>query len=172
MSDYRRAYSPGGTYFFTLVTHNRVKRFADPHEVERLRTAFRHVKERHPFVIDAIVVLPDHIHALWTLPAGDHDFSMRWRLVKHKFSVGAAAPINHRGEKQIWQRRFWEHLIRDADDWANHMDYIHYNPVKHGYVCRPSDWPYSSFARCVERGWYSPEWGATCPEAIECMNPE
>lgn len=94
MSDYRRAYSPGGTYFFTLVTHKRVKRFADPHEVERLRTAFQRVKEKHPLVVDAIVVLPDHIHALWTLPKGDHDYSKRWRLIKHMFSVRAEAPVN------------------------------------------------------------------------------
>jgi putative transposase len=172
MSDYRRAYQPGGHYFFTLVTYNRVKRFCDPQEVERLRAAIRHVKAKHPFSIDAIVILPDHLHALWTLPLDDDDFSMRWRLIKHKFSVTVEAPVNHRGEKLIWQRRFWEHLIRDQEDWTRHMDYIHYNPVKHGYVGRPRDWPYSSFAHCVEQGWYSPEWGAICPETIQCMNPE
>ncbi len=172
MSDDRRAYRPGGTYFFTLVTHSQVKRFADPHEVERLRTAFRHVVAKRPLVIDAIVILPDHLHTLWTLPEGAPDFSTRWRLIKHTFSVGAQAPVNQRGERQIWQRRFWEHLIRDADDWENHMAYIHYNPVKHGYASHPRDWPYSSFTRCVERGWYGPDWGTTCPEGIKCMNLE
>ena len=94
MSDYRRVYQPGGHYFFTLVTHNRLTRFSDPHEIERLRAAFRHVKAQHPFSIEAIVILPDHLHALWTLPTGDDDFSLRWRLIKHKFSVGVEAPVN------------------------------------------------------------------------------
>ncbi|NCC23380.1 MAG: transposase [Alphaproteobacteria bacterium] len=170
MSEYRRAYVPGGHYFFTLVTHHRQPLFANPDHIDRLRTAFRHVKFAHPFVIEAIVILPNHLHALWKLPDGDDDFSTRWRLIKHKFSVGLDVSKNHRGEKAIWQRRFWEHLIRDQTDWTNHMDYIHYNPVKHGYVQRPADWPYSSFEGCVKKGWY--EATSTAPNHIEGMNPE
>jgi hypothetical protein len=92
------------------------------------------------------VILPDHLHSDWRLPDGDSDFSLRWRLIKHYVAAGMPAPTNRRGEKLVWQRRFWEHAIRDEDDWRRHVDYVHYNPVKHGYVSRPEDWPWSSFA--------------------------
>lgn len=172
MSEYQRAYIPGGHYFFTLVTHQRRPLFAKRELIERLGAAFRYVKFKHPFAIEAIVVLPDHLHTLWKLPDGDADFSGRWRLIKHKFSIGLDVPKNRRGEKLIWQRRFWERLIRDETDWANHMDYVHYNPVKHGFVQRPADWQYSSFARCVANGLYEETWGATTPDNIRGMSLE
>jgi REP-associated tyrosine transposase len=118
-----------------------------------------------PFEIGAIVVMPDHVHCIWRLPEGDGDFATRWRLVKRYFSVGFDAVVNRRDEKRIWQRRYWEHLIRDAEDWRRHMDYIHYNPVKHGYVSAPALWRSSSFRRAVEDGLYPADWGASTPPA-------
>ncbi|MDP2853154.1 MAG: transposase [Smithellaceae bacterium] len=160
MGNYRRVYRPGGCYFFTVVTHGRQGILNHPDVLERLRSAFRHVRTTRPFTIDAIVVLPDHLHCLWRLPLNDHDFSIRWRLIKHYVSTGIAAPINYRHEKAFWQRRFWEHLIRNEEDWRRHMDYIHYNPVKHGYTKNVSEWPYSSFRRAVKDGLYAPDWGS------------
>ena len=159
MSEYRRAYQEGGCYFFTVVTYERQRILDRRENIERLKKAFRHVMEQYPFVMDSVVILPDHLHCIWLLPGGDSDFSSRWRLIKRYFSIGIGAPIDHRGEKTVWQRRFWEHLIRNEDDWRKHVDYIHYNPVKHGYVLRPADWPHSSFQRAVDRGWYSVDWG-------------
>jgi len=132
MSDYRRAYIPGGCFFFTVVTHHRQPLFAEGRNIDRLRDGFRRAMAKHPFRIDAIVILPDHLHSVWRLPEGDADFSLRWRLVKHYLAAGVPAATNRRGEKLVWQRRFWEHAIRDEEDWRNHIDYIHYNPVKHG----------------------------------------
>ncbi len=152
MSQYRRLYCPGCCYFFTVVTYQRRPLLVA--NISRLREAFRYTKSKKPFIIDAIVVLPDHLHCLWQLPAGDLDFSGRWHQLKRYFSVGIDTPINDRQEKQVWQRRFWEHLIRDEEDWEKHLDYIHYNPVKHGYVSDPSEWPYSSWSRAVAKGWY------------------
>jgi putative transposase len=166
MSDYRRAYVPGGCYFFTVVTHRRQKVFADDRNVKRLRDGFRRPMDKHPFQIDAIVILPDHLHTVWRLPDGDADFSLRWRLIKHYLASGIAAAANRRGEKAVWQRRFWEHVIRDEGDWRNHVDYIHYNPVKHGYVKRPGDWPWSSFGQARWREWYPPGWGDFEPENL------
>ena len=150
---YRRLYVPGSTYFFTVVTYDRQPLFNDPANVQLLREAFRRVKRHHPFTVEAIVVLPDHIHALWTLPEGDVDFSTRWRLIKAHVSRRCAKSYQHspsasrlqKGEKTVWQRRFWEHLIRDQRDFDNHVAYIHNNPVKHGLVSTPADWPHSSF---------------------------
>jgi len=122
--------------------------------------------------MDAIVVLPDHLHCLWRLPEGDSDFSERWRQIKRVVSIGVAAKTNDRGEKTLWQRRFWEHLIRDEADWRKHMDYIHYNPVKHGYTASPGEWAYSSFAKAVERGWYTLDWGQQAPTGIAGMDVE
>jgi len=172
MSNYRRAYTPGGHYFFTLVTHGRQKLFDRQNNIDRLRDAFRHVKKKRPFSIDAIVILPDHLHLVLGLPKGETDFSQRLRLIKHHLSIHIDAPRNHRGEKRIWQRRFWEHLLRDEQDWRNHIDYIHYNPVKHGYVQRPLDWPHSSFSRAVRKGWYDENWGSAPPPTIEGMELE
>jgi putative transposase len=167
MSQYRRAYQQGGCYFFTVVTYERQKILDRSECIPRLRKAFSHVMEKYPFVMDSVVVLPDHLHCIWLLPEGDSDFSTRWRLIKRYFSIGINAPVNRKGEKTVWQRRFWEHLIRNEDDWRKHVDYIHYNPVKHGYVTRPADWPHSSFQRAVDRGWYSIDWGHREPDDIK-----
>jgi putative transposase len=169
MSDYRRARAPGGCYFFTVVTYQRRPLFRDAGEVELLRRAFARAKARRPFSIDAIVVLPDHLHCLWQMPEGDADFSGRWRAIKQFVSRRMEAPLSERGEKPVWQRRFWEHLIRDEEDWRRHLDYIHYNPVRHGLVDAPEDWPYSSFSTAIEKGWYEPGWGHNEPERLRGM---
>ena len=166
MSDYRRCFIPGGCYFFTVVTCRRRPLFRDPHQVDLLRKAMRGVMSKRPFEIQAMVVLPDHLHAVWRLPDGDADFSRRWRDIKHDVSRDIDAPVNHRREKPVWQRRFWEHAIRDEDDWRRHLDYVHFNPVKHGLVSCARDWPFSSFRRSVQRGWYDPAWGCVEPEGI------
>lgn len=153
MSDYRRVIIPGGVFFFTVVTHERAPLFSSDERVELLRAAFRKVKAARPFHIDAMVVLPDHLHCIWRLPEGDGDYSGRWREIKKAASREIDARINGRGERPVWQRRFWEHAIRDEADWRRHVDYIHYNPVKHGLVARPGDWPRSSFGRAVACGW-------------------
>lgn len=161
---YRRAFVAGGTYFFTVNLLERDKSLLTDH-IDLLKTAFRRVKSTHPFDIDAIVVLPDHLHTIWTLPANDADFSTRWRLIKSHFSRGLPSieRINNsrkqKSERGIWQRRYWEHLIRDELDYERHVDYIHYNPVKHGYVDKAVDWPYSSIHRFIEKGIISSDWG-------------
>ncbi len=133
-------------------------------QIDALRDAVRRVRARAPFQIDAWVVLPDHMHCLWTLPENDADFPGRWRAIKKSFAkaIGIGEPRSpvmiRRGERGIWQRRYWEHTIRDERDLTAHMDYIHFNPVKHGFVERPVEWPYSSFRRCVARGLYPAGW--------------
>jgi putative transposase len=132
--------------------------------IDELRTAFRETRRNHPFTIDAMVVLPDHLHAVWTLPEGDADFATRWRLIKSVFSrhVATGERISDsraaKAERGIWQRRYWEHTIRDPADFARHLDYIHINPVKHGLVPRVRDWPYSSFHGMVKTGIYPEDW--------------
>lgn len=161
---YRRAYLPGGTYFFTVNLLERNKSLLTDN-IELLKQSMRQVKRTHPFRIDALVVLPDHLHTLWTLPAGDADFSMRWRLIKSAFSRGlpqteTIGPSRYtKAERGIWQRRFWEHLIRDDSDLAHHMAYIHFNPVKHAYVDRPIAWPYSSIHKFIRDGIMDADWG-------------
>ncbi|MBK5206101.1 MAG: transposase [Polaromonas sp.] len=153
---YRRAFTPGGTFFFTLVTQERRAVFASAAAVEALRGAFRAVHTSRPFEIAAMVVMPEHLHCIWTLPPGDADFSTRWRLIKTWFTKHHAAD----GRAQaVWQPRYWEHQIREDADFAHHVDYIHYNPVKHGLAKSPWDWPYSSFRRHVEAGVYPANWG-------------
>jgi putative transposase len=159
MSEYRRADVPGGCSFSTVVIHCRQPVFADDRNVERLREGFRRIMDKRPFQIDAIVILPDQHRTVWRLPDGDDDYSLRWRLIKHYLAFGIAVGANRRGEKAVWQRRFWEHVIRDEDDWRNHVDYVRYNAVKHGYVKRPTDWPWSSFGQARRRAWYPPGWG-------------
>jgi putative transposase len=161
---YRRDPTPGATYFFTLVIQGRRPLFADADNVARLRAAFARVKAARPFVIEAIVVLPDYLHCLWTLPAGDADFASRWNQIKGGFTRALPADRkprrpDERRERAVWQRRYWEHRIRDETDFARHCDYIHWNPVKHGLVGRPGDWPHSSFARFVTAGIYPADWG-------------
>jgi len=162
---YRRANSKGGTYFFTVNLAERNKTLLVDH-IDDLRVAFKKVKTSHPFTIDAIVILPEHIHAIWTLPKNDADFSIRWRLIKSWFSkslpkIERICPSRiDKSERGIWQRRFWEHQIRDETDYNRHMDYLYYNPVKHGYVKNVIDWPYSSFHRDVDKDTYLKGWGA------------
>jgi len=153
---YRRAKLKGGCYFFTVVTNNRVPFFLNNEAIDVLREGFKNVISKYPFTINAIVILPNHIHAIWTLPKDDCDFSLRWRLIKTyvtKHSIGNLAG-------GVWQNRFWEHQIKDDVDYQNHVDYIHYNPVKHGFVNSPKDWVYSSFNRFVEKGAYAKNWGS------------
>ncbi|MGH8146989.1 MAG: REP-associated tyrosine transposase [Rhodanobacteraceae bacterium] len=160
---YRRPAVAGGTYFFTVNLADRSSRLLVEH-VDDLRTAVRIVKRRHPFEIIAWVVLPEHMHAIWTLPAGDHDFSGRWSLIKSGFSRAVArkdvvsASREGRRERGIWQRRFWEHWIRDEHDLQRHVDYVHINPVKHGHVKRAADWPRSSIHRHIKAGWLTADW--------------
>lgn len=166
---YRRAKTPGASYFFTIVTHNRRPLLCEPENINLLREAFRYVMKKHPIKIDAIVILPDHLHCIWTLPEKDADFSTRWRLIKSYFSRQChdyyQGKMNQsrqqKREKSIWQRRFWEHQIRDDRYFINHVEYIHYNPVKHELVKSPKDWQYSSFSRYVESGVYDAMWGAS-----------
>jgi putative transposase len=154
---YRRLYVPGATYFFTVVTHERQPVFADPARVDLLRTVMRREMVARPFAIDAMVVLPDHLHAIWILPKDDADFSVRWRRIKSEFSRGLAKACGR--AHPVWQPRFWEHVIRNEQDHTAHQDYIHINPVKHGLVTAPADWPHSSFHRFVRQGVYPPDWG-------------
>lgn len=162
---------PGATYFFTVVTYRRQAVFDTPETISLLRDALRVVKTNHPFSIEAIAVLPNHLHCIWTLPSGDADFSTQWRLIKSTFSRSCPDRYKrHRDsarlrkqEQAIWQRRFWEHQIRDERDLRQHVDYIHYNPVRHGLVDSPRAWPYSSFHRHVEGGHYASDWGASEP---------
>ena len=159
MSNYRRAKMPGGFYFFTVVTYKRCKILCNSDVFSRLKESFRLTAEKFPFRIKSIVVLPDHLHCIWQLPEGDTNYSVRWNLIKRILSVGMPSTINDRREKQIWQRRFWEHCIRDKQDYLNHLDYIHYNPVKHQLVNNPIDWPYSSFRQYQQKGFYEEGWG-------------
>jgi putative transposase len=169
MTDYRRWRVSGGTYFFTAVTLNRRPILVDDAARRSLRAAFRIVRLRRPFKIDAIVLLPDHLHAIWTLPAGDFDYATRWQLIKRRFTneylasggteVWRSASRVSKGERAVWQRRYFEHTCRDEADMKRCADYLHVNPLKHGLVKRVSDWPWSSFHRCVRLGEYEPSWG-------------
>ena len=173
MTNYRRPGIKGSTYFFTVnlaVRHNN-SLLVD--NIEGLRDVFRKVKYKHPFKIDAIVVLPEHLHCIWTLPSGDARFDIRWGKIKSGFSrlipagEKRSASRLKRGERGIWQRRYWEHLIRDETDLRHHINYIHWNPVKHGWVKRVKDWPYSSFHDYVKRGIYPADWAAESELEIE-----
>jgi len=167
MPEYRRAYIKGGTFFFTVVTNGRHPIFNEKSAVDLLRTSFRRVMRLHPFILDAIVVLPDHLHCIWILPEGDSDFSTRWRLIKSDFTrnylAALAGEISNsrrmKKERGIWQRRFWEHMIREEADLNTHRDYLHYNPVKHGLIDSPAKWEYSSFNSFVSKGIYPADWG-------------
>jgi putative transposase len=166
MPYYRRSLT-GTTYFFTVVTHRRRPILCDEPVRIALRHAIERVRHRLPFITDAMVLLPDHLHSIWTLPDGDTDFSSRWSQIKHHVSYSCgeryATALSKSRQRQraasIWQRRFWEHQIRDELDMERHMDYIHFNPVKHGLVAVPSEWPYSTFLRFVRKGIYVSDWG-------------
>ncbi len=152
--NYRRSRAKGAAFFFTVVTEHRRRVFSSFENIRLIGLALDHVKEKHPFEMDAFVILPDHIHCIWTMPEGIDDFSTRWRLVKSYFTKRC------RTNGKIWQDRFWEHQIRDEDDFTRHVEYIHYNPVKHGYAKSPIEWVHSSFREAVEKGIYQPDWGA------------
>ena len=171
MSDYRRVYIRGGCYFFTLVTHQRLPYFSDKSSVDLLMQAMNSVMVKQPFSVDAMVVLPDHLHCIWRMPSHEWDYSSRWREIK-KIVTKRIRLRDGRREANIWQARFWEHLIRDEEDWRCHMDYIHYNPVKHRLVSRVGDWPFSSFHRLVSEGWYPENWGEQCPIHLHGMECE
>jgi putative transposase len=169
MSEYRRAYVPGGTFFFTVKTFKRRPILTEEPYRATLRLAIKDVRKRLPFQSIAWVLLPDHLHTVWKLPETDANFSLRWSLIKQHVTRQCAertldAPISRsrqrRGEGGIWQRQFWEHLIRDDTDLRNHIDYIHYNPVKHGYVTQPGDWPFSTFHGYVRDGVYPKNWAS------------
>jgi putative transposase len=168
MSQYRRARVNASSFFFTVVLADRSSTLLVD-EIDRLRNVYRTVRERRAFDTVAICILPDHIHAIWAMPEGDTDFSVRWNLIKGGFSRGleqrprSPSKIVKR-EKGIWQRRYWEHAIRDEADLERHIDYIHFNPVKHGHVTRVSDWQHSSFHRYVERGLLTKDWGGDMKE--------
>jgi putative transposase len=164
MPNYRRAFVPGGCWFFTVKLLERRRTLLVDH-IATLREAVATTRHDHPFMVDAMVVLPDHLHAVWTLPPGDCDFSTRWRLIKTRFARALprqerlSAVRMARGERGIWQRRFWEHLIRDEADYARHIEYCYINPLKHQLVARVCDWPYSSFHRDVRADLFPPDWG-------------
>lgn len=152
---YKRLLIPNASYFFTVVTHNNRRAiFNNEQTINTLRQAFRKVRIKYPFQIDAIVILPDHIHCIWALPENDTDYATRWRLIKTWFTKHCD------NEQAIWQHRYWEHVIRDEEDLKNHISYIHYNPVKHGLVKSVRDWRYSSFHQYVEKGWLDADWGS------------
>jgi len=165
---YRRCREAGGTWFFTVNLANRHSSLLVD-RVATLRTAVRLVMARHPFIVDAWVILPDHMHAVWTLPPDDSDYSTRWMLIKSGFSrhIPCAEPIVDaratKRERGVWQQRFWEHQIRDEVDFKRHVDYIHYNPVKHGLTRRPIDWPWSSIHRAVRQGQLTADWASEKP---------
>lgn len=176
MSRYRRDNTPGATWFFTVVTYKRRAILCDEPVRAALRDAIVKTSQSWPFRIDAWVLLPDHMHCLWTLPEGDANFSTRWNLIKRRTSKALkntchqpewmnASKTAHR-ELTLWQRRFWEHRIRDEWDFEKHADYIHYNPVKHGLCARPMDWAYSSMHRFVEQGVYPVDW-CVSPSEVE-----
>ena len=169
MPEYRRIKVKGGTYFFTVVTFGRQTILTNDKVRIALREGIHEVRQSLPFTIEAWVLLPDHLHAIWTLPEGDDNFASRWAVIKRSvsrlgnFLEGSEGPVTgshgKRGERRVWQRRFWEHLIRDELDLQRHLDYLHWNPMKHGYVKSVKDWPYSTFHRFVAKGLYPPDWG-------------
>lgn len=177
MAEYRRWWVAGGSYFFTVVVHERRPIFREPEAGRLLGSVMRAVRREMPFTTIAAVVLPDHLHAIWSLPRGDDHFDRRWQQIKAEFSKGwgrsgrdegeRSASRRRHGERGVWQRRFWEHLVRDEDDMERLVDYVHFNPVKHGYVARPGDWPWSSFPRFVRQGHYPADWGRSEPPAPE-----
>ena len=164
MSTYRRARVAGGSYFFTVTLEDRSSSLLVD-RIDALRQAFASTRVELPFRIDAVAVLPDHLHCIWTLPDGDSDYSSRWQRIKGRFSracpAGEAisASRGRKRERGIWHRRYWEHTLRDGGDYASHVDYIHYNPVKHGHAGRVLDWPHSSFHRFVREGILPCDWG-------------
>lgn len=174
MSYYRRPQTPGATWFFTVNTYRRQPILTHPDVITALRAAMQNVRHQHPIKIDAMVILPDHLHIIWTLPPGDTNFAIRWSLIKRQVSQASrhlvgqtqSASRTKRREIDFWQRRYWEHQIRNDADFSRHVDYIHYNPVKHGHVERLMDWPYSTFHRYVRLGVYPADWAGGGVDAL------
>jgi putative transposase len=181
MSNYRRCFVPGGSYFFTVVAERRTKILDNDLARDLLRAAFQDCFQRWPpFQVDAMVMLHDHMHAIWTLPPGDAAYPKRWGAIKKHFTqswlaLGGAeksrspSRIAHR-RRGVWQRYYAEYTLRDERDYQRHFDYIHYNPVKHGLVESPGDWPYSTFHRGVKRGAYNPDWGCSLEGPLDFSN--
>ncbi len=173
MPIYKRFYEQGGLYFFTVNLQHRSDNDLLVRYIDELYAAIARVQGSHPFKIHAWIVLNDHMHCIWEMPQHDSDFSIRWRLIKRYFSSSLPKTEfipdkrKQRLERGIWQRRFWEHLIRDEQDYWNHVNYIHNNPVKHGYVSNVKDWPYSTYHRFVKKGIYPMDW---CSHQKEEMN--
>lgn len=173
MPNYVRWRTKGASYFFTVVAYRRRHIFANPTARAFLNRAMAGVRKKYPFDMFACVLLPDHLHCLWTLPENDDDFPVRWANIKKSFTKAwlasgqVALPVtenrNRHRERGVWQPRYWEHRIRDETDWYRHRDYIHLNPVKHGYVRLPEEWPWSSFHRHVRLGWLDPKWPGSSP---------
>jgi len=171
MANYRRWRVEGGTYFFTVVSNRRTTIFADATARTLLGEVLRECQTKWPFDVNAIVLLPEHLHVLWSLPRGDADYSLRWAWIKKEFtkrwlnSGGREQAVStarrRRGDRGVWQPRYWEHTIRDEHDFERHFDYIHYNPVRHGHVHCPAEWPASSFHRWVSAGVYERQWGSS-----------
>ncbi|MBS0209651.1 MAG: transposase [Planctomycetes bacterium] len=170
MPNYRRNFVPGGTYFFTVVTYRRRRILLDKTARTILGSVMRECKGQWTFKTEAIVLLPDHLHTIWTLPPQDLDYSRRWAWIKKEFTKrwlqagGLVAEVSEswqqRRQRGVWQKRFWEHTIVDEEDFERHADYIHFNPVKHRLATNPRDWPHSSFHKWVKQGAYSLNWGA------------
>jgi putative transposase len=168
MPNYHRSLVEGGIYFFTVVTFQRQPIFTNETARNILHQAWQEVKEGYPFETIAVCLLPEHLHCIWRLPEGDADYSTRWKEIKRRFTIGYLRDVGPGGERNasrlkqqeaaIWQRRFWEHTIENEEDLEEHLDYVHYNPIKHGLVERVIDWPYSSFARYVKAGIYDKDW--------------
>ena len=163
---YRRSDVAGGTFFFTVNLANRSSQFLTD-RIDLLRHSIRKVKQAHPFDIVAMVVLPDHLHAVWKMPDGDNDYPLRWSLIKAGFSrvldktEHISKARRRKRERGIWQRRYWEHQLRSDTDLVRHVDYIHINPVKHGYVNAPAEWPYTSLHRYIQRGLLPSDWAVS-----------
>ena len=177
MADYRRCYVPGGSFFFTVATERRAAILDNDRARDCLRAAFRDCLQRWPFRVDALVMLRDHLHAIWTVPPDNPDYSKRWGAIKKHFTQSwlalggleqprTASRYRYR-RRGVWQRRFWEHTLRDERDYARHFDYLHYNPVRHGLADCPRAWPYSTFHRWVEQDVYDPAWGCAVDEPLD-----
>lgn len=169
MPNWRRAHVPGGSFFFTVVTDRRRPLFADDNARRLLGNVIRGCQKQWPFDLHSIVLPPDHLHAIWCLPRGDDGYSLRWGWIKRQFTKhwlaagGTETSVTEGrqrdGRRGVWQPKFWEHTLENEEDFERHVDDIHYNPVKHGYVRCPKDWPSSSFHKWVQHGAYPPDWG-------------
>ncbi len=180
MSNYHRVYVPGGTYFFTLVTYNRAPFLTLPKSRDALRESWKKVHDSFPFELLAFCLLPEHLHCIWKLPENDFNYPLRWQKIKEGFTrqinkgmfpeSGISRSRRLKREALVWQRRFWEHTIRDQEDFRRHFDYVHFNPVKHGLVKKVKDWPWSTFHKHVSCGIYREDWGNRTDESAFSLN--